>query len=60
MNINAEFPNAVLTIFTSDAKEVVRITSNGYVVVNPEFTADEAARLFWEAVQKMAARKEES
>jgi len=45
-----------LCITASDGREIVRITPKGELVVNPEFTTDEAARAFWEAVEKLAAR----
>ena len=44
-----------LCISASDAREVVRITHDGHVIVNPEFTVDEAARAFWDAVKRIAA-----
>ena len=50
---NASAPS--LCIFARDSREIVRITPDGRVIVNPEFTVDEAARAFWEAVQKLAA-----
>jgi hypothetical protein len=43
-------------IQTADSREIVRITSSGEVVVNPEFTTSEAARAFWRAVQELSHR----
>jgi hypothetical protein len=55
--INVAFTSSApsLCIFASDSREIVRITPAGQVIVNPEFTTDEAARAFWDAVQKLAA-----
>lgn len=39
----------------ASGREIVRITEDGNVVINPEFTLDDAARRFWEAVQQFAA-----
>jgi hypothetical protein len=55
MMITGIEPEALLHIFASDNREIVRITHSGQVVVNPEFTAEEAARAFWTEVQKLAA-----
>lgn len=57
VNITAGYPSAFLQICAGDAREIVRITYDGQVVVNPEFTVDEAARVFWDAVQKLAGHK---
>lgn len=46
---------ASLSISAEDAREIVRITADGRVIVNPEFTTDEAAKAFWDAVKKLAA-----
>ncbi|HZF23983.1 MAG TPA: hypothetical protein VE030_11030 [Burkholderiales bacterium] len=46
-----------LTICANDGRAIVRITRDGKVIVNPDFTIDEAARAFWEAVQKLAAKE---
>jgi hypothetical protein len=43
-------------ITDKDAREIVRITPEGEVIINPCFTTDEAAHAFWKAVQKMAAQ----
>lgn len=43
-----------LVLFAKTGQEVVRITPDGKVIVNPDFTMDEAARQFWAAVQRMA------
>ena len=56
IDITATGVEAAVCIYSSDAREIVRITASGQVVVNPEFTVDEAARAFWDAVQKLAGR----
>lgn len=48
-------PTALLQIASSDSREIVRITHSGEVIVNPEFTVDEAAKAFWDAVRELAA-----
>lgn len=45
-------PNAL--IFTLDAKEVFRICADGSVKVADGFSVDDAARTFWDAVQRFA------
>lgn len=44
-----------LCINAKDAREIVRITFDGHVYINPEFSLDEAALAFWRAVEKVAA-----
>ena len=46
-----------LAIYADDGREIVRITADGRVVVNPQFTIEHAAREFWEAVEKLARKK---
>jgi hypothetical protein len=46
---------ASFCIAANDGREIMRISPDGQLVINPEFTADEVARAFWEAVQKIAA-----
>jgi hypothetical protein len=48
--------SSFLEIHASDSREIMRLTPDGQVIVNPEFTVDEAARAFWDAVQKLARR----
>lgn len=48
---------ACVAIYAEDAREIVRITGAGQVVVNPAFKIDEAARAFWEAVEKLARKR---
>jgi len=43
------------TIVSNDAREIFRITADGKVIVNPDFTLDEATSAFWRAVEKVAA-----
>lgn len=45
-----------LAIFAEGGREIVRITADGRVEVNPEFTTDQAAKAFWDAVKKLAAK----
>ena len=58
VDITANYPSASLQINSSDAREILRITHDGQVIVNPEFTVDEAAAAFWDAVRKLARPKE--
>lgn len=46
-----------LAISAADGREIMRITADGRVEVNPEFTTDQAARAFWDAVKKLAAAR---
>lgn len=46
--------NAAILSISADSREIVRITHDGRVIVNPEFTIDEAAKAFWNAVQQLA------
>ena len=41
-----------LSVTFRDGREILRITSDGEIIVNPGFTATEVARAFWQAVQK--------
>jgi hypothetical protein len=50
-------PGGMFQINSSDAREVFRITSDGQVIINPEFTVDEAAREFWDAVRNLAGKE---
>ena len=45
-----------LAIYASDGREIMHIAADGRVVVNPEFTTNAAARAFWDAVKKLAAK----
>lgn len=40
--------------FTVGGESVVRLHHDGRVVVNPKWSTDEAARLFWQAVEALA------
>lgn len=51
--MNRDF-TPILSISASDAREIFHITHDGQLVVNPEFTIDEAAAAFWDAVQQLA------
>lgn len=41
-----------IVFYGIDNREIVRIGPNGEVTVNPEFPLDEAARLWWECVER--------
>ena len=45
---------SLLQIMASDCRLIVSISHDGKVDVNPEFTVDEAARAFWDAVRQLA------
>ena len=47
-------PTSLLQIMASDCRLIVSISHDGKVDVNPEFTVDEAARAFWDAVRQLA------
>lgn len=47
-------PIQPLHICTSGGREILRLTPDGNVIVNPEFTTDEAAKAFWDAVKLLA------
>jgi hypothetical protein len=49
-----QHPMSLLQITSSDSRVIVSITHDGQVTVNPEFTVDEAARAFWDAVKQLA------
>jgi hypothetical protein len=49
---------STLCISATDGREIVRITAEGRVIVNPDFTIDEAARAFWDAVKELASKGE--
>jgi hypothetical protein len=44
----------LLQIQASDSRVIVSIAHDGQVIVNPEFTVDEAAKAFWDAVRQLA------
>jgi hypothetical protein len=60
MMITGLYPEALLHIFASDNREIVRITHDGRVIVNPEFTIEAAAFAFWAEVQKLAGTYQHS
>lgn len=46
----------VFTILAQGGEEVMHLTADGEVVVNPALTATEAASKFWAAVQTLAQK----
>lgn len=49
-----QHPASLLQITAGDSRLIVAIAHDGKVIVNPEFTVDEAARAFWDAVKQLA------
>lgn len=49
-----EFSSTLTWTRSTDQKTVFTIHADGSIEIGPEATTDEASRLFWEAVAKMA------